>query len=98
VLSVRVRHDDDPVAALAGAGSIAGTGSPDSVVVSRTGDARPGIHDLTLPMHALDAYVHTAEQYQGSGDVRVRSVERLLDRLGEAERVTRTEYRAVRPD
>lgn len=96
VLSVRVRHDDDPVAALAGSGALAGTGSPDSVVVSRTGDAQPGIHDLALPMHALDEYARTAEQYERSGDVRLRSVERLLDRLGSAERVTRTEYRAER--
>ena len=96
VFSVRVRHDDDPVAALAGPGTMDGTGSADSVVVSRTGDARPGIHDLALPMHALDEYARTAEQYERSGDVRVRSVERLLEHLGAAERVTHTEYRAER--
>jgi len=36
VLSVAVRHTDDPVAGLAGGGSPYGTGSPDSLVITRT--------------------------------------------------------------
>ena len=96
VLSVRVRHTDDPVAALAGLGSAVGGGSPDSVVISRTGDARPGLHDLGLPMHGLDAYARTAELYQSSGDVRAAAVERLFAHLGEADSVTRTDYVATR--
>ncbi len=96
VLSVRVRHDDDPVAALAGVGSPVGGGSPDSVVISRTGNSAIGLHDLGLPMHGLDAYARTAEMYQSSGDVRVAAVERLFTHLGSADDVTRTDYVAVR--
>ena len=96
VLSVRVRHDDDPVAALAGVGSVAGAGSADSVVVRRTADPQTGAHDFTLPSHGLDEYARTAEYYQASGDLRVRAVERLFAHLGQAEGVTRTDYVAAR--
>lgn len=96
VLSIRVRHDDDPVAALAGVGSAAGSGSDDSVVVSRTGNPQPGLHDLKMPTHGLDAYARTAELYQGSGDARVRGMERLFVHLGAAETVSRTDYVAMR--
>lgn len=96
VLSVRLRHSDDPVAALAGVGGAVGGGSSESVVVTRTGDPVPGLHDLGLPMHGLEAYARTAELYQSSGDVRVAAVDRLFTHLGTAESVTRTDYVAVR--
>lgn len=96
VLSIRVRHDDDPVAALAGVGSAAGSGSIDSVVVSRTGNPERGLHDLAIPTHGLDEYARTAELFEASGDARVRGAERLVAQLGRAESVTRTDYAAVR--
>lgn len=96
VLSVRVRHDDDPVAALAGVGSMAGSGSADSVVVTRTGDPQTGVHDLKMPTHGLDEYARTADLYQSSGDPRARAVDRLFARLGQAEGVVRTEFVAER--
>jgi len=93
---VQLRHTDEPVSALAGGGSPAGTGSPDSVTVSRVGDPADGVQDLTLKSHALETYVETAELAEESGDPRIEALDGYWDELAQAEVIERTEYRAER--
>jgi pimeloyl-ACP methyl ester carboxylesterase len=97
VLSVQLRHSDDPVSALAGGGSPAGTGSPQSFVAEREGDAAVGPGDLLLPMHHLDTYIETARMVDLAGDGRAASLHQLWKQLGTARSVTATEYSAVIP-
>jgi pimeloyl-ACP methyl ester carboxylesterase len=96
VTAVTVRHTDDPVAALAGPLPAAERGAPGGFVVERMADPLPGPRDLTMPAHALQAYVETGGLLDGSKDPRVRAVDPLWDRLGRAESVRATEYGAER--
>lgn len=93
---VQLRHSDEPVSALAGGGSPAGTGSPDSVTVSRVGDPSDGMQDLALKSHALETYVETAKLAEKSGDPRIDALDGYWDELAQAEVIERTEYRAER--
>ncbi|MEN0024527.1 hypothetical protein MRBLWO14_002003 [Microbacterium sp. LWO14-1.2] len=92
---VALGYTDDPVRALAGGGSPAGTGSRDSVVV--TAEHSPGFAwgDFGEP-HLLAAYVDLAEDADAAADPRIESVERLWDDLDDAAVIERTEYRAER--
>ncbi|MFT4219680.1 MAG: hypothetical protein QM611_04095 [Microbacterium sp.] len=97
VLSVDVRHTDDPVAALAHGGSAVGVGSADSFVAQRTADPLPALHDLAARAHWMDHYSDTARMLDASPDPRMDAVRETLDRLGQATSVEVTEYTATRP-
>lgn len=92
VRSVELRHLDDPVAQLAGAGPAAGAGDPDSIVVTRVADPGVGLGDLRLSSHTMDAYRRTAELVDASDDPRAVALGQLWTHLGSARAVTVTEY------
>ncbi|QTV80529.1 hypothetical protein [Microbacterium sp. NIBRBAC000506063] len=94
-LSVQLRHTDDIVSSLAGGGSPAGTGSPDSMVVQRVGDPGHGLHDLSLPPHHLERYLDTAGMLDASGDARLGALDQLWTRLTSATAVQATEFAAT---
>lgn len=96
VTAVTIRHTDDPVAALAGRLPTAGRGAPDGFVVERLADPLPGLHDITLPAHALTSYVETGALLDSSADPRVRGIDPLWERLADARSVQATEYAAER--
>ncbi|MGN8027408.1 hypothetical protein [Microbacterium sp. 22242] len=73
VLDVAVRHTDDVVAGLAGGGSADGTGSPDSLVITRSAVPGHGI-DPGMPAHQLSAYQETVRQAEQSGDPRMGAI------------------------
>lgn len=95
-LLVQLRHTDDVVSALAGGGSSAGTGSPDSFVAERVGHPGGGWEDYRLQTHLLPTYIETAELVDASGDARVSSVQQELAGLSEAVAIESTEYQAER--
>lgn len=95
VLSVAVRHTDDPVAGLAGGGSPYGTGSPDSLVITRAAFPGHGL-DPGMPAHQLDAYQDTVRSAEQSGDPRMAAIREHLARLGKAQSVTTVDYTAER--
>ncbi|KJL22755.1 hypothetical protein RL72_02146 [Microbacterium azadirachtae] len=95
VLSVAVRHTDDPVAGLAGGGSPYGTGSPDSLVITRAAFPGHGL-DPGMPAHQLDAYRDTVRSAEQSGDPRMAAIREHLARLGKAQSVTTVDYTAER--
>ncbi|GAA1702538.1 hypothetical protein GCM10009808_20610 [Microbacterium sediminicola] len=96
VLSVGVRHTDDAVAALAGAGHPGQVGAPGSFVVERVADPRAGLQDVALAAHGIEQYVETGALVDASSDPRARALDQLWEHLGEAESVDVTEYAAVR--
>lgn len=96
VTGVTVRHTDDPVAALAGPLPSEERGAPGGFVAERLADPLPGLHDMTMPAHALTAYAETAALLDASADPRARGVDPLWDRLASAESVRATEYGAGR--
>lgn len=98
VLSVQLRHTDDPVSVLAGPGSPSGTGSPDSMVVQRNADPLPQVHDLFLHTHGVGEYRETAALVDASGDPRVRALEDVWAELDTAVDVQASEYRAERDE
>ena len=94
VLHVAVRHTDDPVAGLAGGGSAGGTGSADSLVITRT--AAPGHGaDPHMPGHLYDAYRDTVRQAEESGDPRLDAIRAHFAALQGAS-MTSTDYTVVR--
>ncbi|AXL13495.1 hypothetical protein DXT68_16195 [Microbacterium foliorum] len=93
---VQLRHTDDPVSALAGGGSPEGTGSSDSVTLSREGDPLNTIEDIWVDTHLLHSYTETAEMADASGDPRVEALDEFWDDLSDAEIIERTEYHAER--
>lgn len=95
-LSIAFRHTDDLVNSLAGGGLPSGSGSADSIVVSRVGDAPPALHDLWLHPHFEDRYIETAELLEESGDVRVEAWREKQRELSEAVSIESTEYVAER--
>lgn len=95
-LVLQVRHTDDPVSALAGGGSPAGTGAPESIVAQRQHDPLPTPGDLVLTAHHLSGYVETAEMLDTAGDSRLRELDALWTRLGTATGVESTQYQAER--
>lgn len=95
---IQFRHTDDLVSGLAGGGSPGGTGSPDSVTVSREGDPGAGIQDVWLQTHHLDTYIDTATLAEESGDPRIESLDEFWDGLNDAVSIERTEFRAEREE
>ncbi|ODT23632.1 hypothetical protein [Microbacterium sp. SCN 69-37] len=96
VLSVAVRHTDDPVAALAVGGFPGVSGSGDSVVVEREADPMPRWSDATFAVHQLDAYRETAAMVDASADPRIAVLRERLAPLAGAAVVTSTVYGAHR--
>jgi hypothetical protein len=95
-LSVALRHRDDPVAALAAGGHPAPVGAPGSFVAERTGDPLPGLHDVGMPSHGIDAYIDTARLLDDSADPRMAAVREVFTELGTAASVDVVEYSAER--
>jgi hypothetical protein len=95
-LSVALRHEDDPVSALAGGGHAHAVGGPGSFVASRTADPLPGPHDLRMPAHGIDAYTQTASLLDASDDPRMGAVRDVFDGLRGAASVEVIEYSAAR--
>lgn len=93
---VQLAHTDDVVRSMAGGGSPAGTGSPDSFTATRVGDPNAGIQDMSLRTHALETYRETAAMVDASHDPRAEALDKHWATLGEAVSVERTEYRAER--
>lgn len=91
-LLIELRHTDDVVSALAGGGAPGGTGSPDSLVVSRDGSPI----DLAFPSHVMESYTETAEMLDASGDVRLEAWLDKARELNEAVSIESTEYVARR--
>ena len=96
-MHVSFRHADDPVSALAGGGSVAGTGAEGSFTVERMEDPLLGMRDLGIPAHGMEGYVDTATLVDGSADPRVDAVRDVFRRLGCAASVEVVEYAAERP-
>ncbi|WP_334150970.1 hypothetical protein [Microbacterium sp.] len=95
-LLIQLRHTDDVVSSLAGGGSPAGTGSPDSFTAERVGDPIRGMQDLVLAPHQMDAYLETAEMVDESGDPRLTALDARWAELDDAVEITSTEFRAER--
>lgn len=95
VLSVAIRHTDDPVAGLAGGGSPNGTGSSDSLVIRRTVAPGHGA-DPQFPAHLLDGYLETVRGAEASGDVRMAKITEHFAVLDTATSMTSTDYTARR--
>jgi len=93
---VQLRHTDDPVPALSGGGSPEGTGSPDSITVSRQADPGASIGDIVLGQHMLESYTETAEMADASGDPRVEELDGFWEELDRADTIERTEFHAER--
>lgn len=91
-LLIEMRHPDDIVSALAGGGLPGGTGSPDSVVITRDGSPIA----LGLPAHMLGNYIETADIADASDDVRLEAWRDKTRELGEAVSIESTEYVAKR--
>ncbi|GAA2962661.1 alpha/beta fold hydrolase [Microbacterium schleiferi] len=96
VLSVGIRHTDDPVAGLAGGGHAETVGAPGSFVAERVADPGGGVQDLTLAAHGIERYAETAAMVDASSDPRAAALRDLWSTLGSAERVEVTEYAADR--
>ncbi|WP_164234577.1 hypothetical protein [Microbacterium hydrocarbonoxydans] len=98
------RHTDDLVGVLAGGGSHAGTGSPESFTAAAVDDQPAPWEDFgdwaTDPVspHLMESYVAMAEEVDASGDPRVEAMDAFWSRLAEAESVEATDYRAERTD
>ncbi|GAB3633257.1 hypothetical protein GCM10027421_26100 [Microbacterium shaanxiense] len=91
-LLIELRHTDDFVSSLAGGGAPGGTGSADSVVVTRDGDP----FDAVFPAHMMESYTETAEMADESGDVRLEAWLAKAGELNEAVAIESTEYVARR--
>lgn len=91
-LLIELRHTDDVVSSLAGGGSPGGSGSPDSIVVTRDGDPL----DLGVPAHLDRSYTKTADMADASGDVRLEAWREKTRELGDAVSIESTEYVAKR--
>ncbi|MHC2998152.1 hypothetical protein [Microbacterium sp. HJ5] len=95
-LSVAIRHTDDPVSALAGAGSNGPVGAAGSFIVEREAHSDSGLDDFGVPAHRMAAYTETAELIDASTDPRMGPVRDVFDRLATAESVEVTEFAAER--
>ena len=96
VLAIDVRHADDPVAALAGPAPVAAQGSSGSVQVSRVVDPLPHLGDVDAA-----GAPHGGLRRDGATRRGIRRPPAGRDRtslagLGDAERVTRTDFSAAR--
>lgn len=97
-------HTDDIVRSLAGGGSPAGTGSPDSFIVTGQVDPPgPGAdvgEVLSEPWdpHTMEAYIDMGEKADASDDPRVEALRPFWERLAQAESVEATEFHAERTE
>lgn len=90
---VQLAHDGDLVANLTGQGPMGGSGSPQSITVSRDVDRL-----LFWNEHDFSEYVETAGLADASGDPRVKALhDDFFSELGDAESVERMEFEAKRP-
>lgn len=96
VLSVTVRHTDDPIVALSAGGVPVTSGSRDSFVVERVADPQPRLGDLALGVHHMDAYRETAALVDASDDPRVDALRAHLAGLASAGAATAVVYGARR--
>jgi hypothetical protein len=97
-LSIQLRHSDDPVSALAGAGSPAPVGAPGSFIAERVADPLPGSQDLVLAAHHLESYADTAGMLDRSSDPRMDAVRANLAELAGATSVESLQFDASRGD
>lgn len=95
-LLLQLAHTDDPVRALAGGGAPNGTGSPDSITVTREGSPGKQFEDLALDAHQLETYVETAEMVDESEDPRAQAIRESWRELDDAIVIESTEYRIDR--
>ncbi|MCK3769258.1 hypothetical protein MZK47_06210 [Microbacterium aerolatum] len=95
-LLIALEHTDDMVNSLAGGGLPGGSGSPDSLVVTRVGDPAVHVHDVWLHPHMMEGYTETAEMVDASDDVRLEAWRDKTRELGEAVSIESTEYVAKR--
>ncbi len=98
VLSVTVRHTDDPVVALSVGGLPVVAGSRDSFVVERVADPQPRARDFLFGVHQMAAYRETATLIDASDDPRVDALRVQLAGLGTAVAATAVVYGARRDD
>jgi hypothetical protein len=96
VLTVTVRHTDDPVVALSAGGVPVVGGAAGSFVVERVADPQPRLGDLALGVHHMDAYRETAALIDASDDPRVDAVRVHLAGLVSAGTATAIVYGARR--
>jgi len=96
VLTVTVRHTDDPVVALSAGGVPVVGGAAGSFVVERVADPQPRLGDLALGVHHMDAYRETAALIDASDDPRVDAVRVHLAGLASAGAATAIVYGARR--
>lgn len=94
---VQFAHTADPVASLAGGGSIGTTGAPGSFVVTREGGEGGASLEAPLAPHNRTDYIKTAAAADASGDARVVAFNSELARLSTATTVTSVAYQAKRP-
>lgn len=92
VLSIGIRHLDDPVAALAGGGHPTSVGAPGSFIAERVGDPGGGPQDLALAAHGIDRYTQTAAMVDASADPRARALSQFWLSLSQAELVQVQEF------
>ena len=95
-LSVAIRHTDDPVSALAGAGHDGPVGAAGSFVAQREADSTSGLGDLGVPAHRMMAYTETAALVDASSDARMVAVRGVFADLATAESVEVLEFAAAR--
>lgn len=96
VLSVSVRHTDDPVAALEGGGYAHAVGGSGSFVAEREADPVGRMGDLGVPAHMMSAYEETARMLDASPDPRMDAVRSMFAELDTATSVEAVDYSAVR--
>lgn len=98
-LSVQLTHGDEIVQALAAPSEAAGTGSADSVIVTRRATPTLGAGaevPLGIGAHGADAYAHTASLFETSGDPRARPIAESYTHLATAQSVQVHSYGAER--
>ena len=95
VMHVAVRHTDDPVAGLAGGGRPDGSGSLQSVVITRTAVPGHGV-DVGMPAHQLGEYQETVRQAEQSGDPRMAAVRDRFAAYDGASLIDSTDFTATR--
>ena len=95
-LSVAVRHNDDPVSALADGGFAAGVGAEGSFVASRETPGTAWTGQGPIGSHLLDTYRETAGMLDTSSDPRMDGVRERWQALAQATSVEVFVYEATR--
>ena len=95
VMHVAVRHTDDPVAGLAGGGRPDGSGSAQSVVITRAAVPGHGI-DAGMPAHRFGEYRETVQRAEQSGDPRMTAIRDRFAAYDGASLIDATDFTATR--